>query len=42
MGKAKRLKVSKDSRNEALDQQITREDFASTKEKAPNKVRIHI
>lgn len=33
MGKAKRLKISKESRNEALEQQISREDFATSKEK---------
>jgi hypothetical protein len=33
MGKAKKLKISKESRNEALDQQMSREDFASSKEK---------
>jgi hypothetical protein len=31
MGKAKRLKVSKTSRTEGLDKQISKEEFASNK-----------
>ena len=40
MGKAKRLKISKESRNEALEQQISREDFATSKEKVKVSLRM--